>query len=84
MGYISMVILQKTNFYLNKIINNEESFTVILNRSLVNVKMSSNEVQFIKDALKALAPIGETFTVTLSFLVCNPVNGYTISPYQSA
>ena len=54
MGYISMVILQKTNFYLNKIINNEESFTVILNRSLVNVKMSSNEVQFIKDALKAV------------------------------
>ena len=49
-----MVILQKTNFYLNRIINKEESFTVILNRSLINAKISSEEVLFIKDALKAV------------------------------
>ncbi len=45
--------LEKTYFYLNKIINKEESFTSILNKLLANSKLSSDDVRYIRDALKA-------------------------------
>lgn len=49
-----MAILKNTHFYLTRIISKEEKFTTILNRSLLNAKLSSEEVNYIRDSLKAI------------------------------
>ena len=49
-----MAILKNTHYYLSRIINSEEKFTTILNRSLLNAKLSSQEVNLIRDSLKAI------------------------------
>ena len=42
-----------TYSFLKKIMNKEESFTSILNKNLTVNKLSSSEVQIIRDSLKS-------------------------------
>ena len=42
-----------TYSFLKKIINKEDSFTSILNKNLTSNKISSSEVQIIRDSLKS-------------------------------
>ncbi len=48
-----MSILQKAYDYLKKISSKQESFTTVINRSLLNDNLSENEIKSLSDTLKS-------------------------------